>query len=62
MFLKEGAVEMTKPIQSSPPGGMQVDLWDGITLVGDLDEFEIRNGDGITIGRGVRNTGLAELA
>ena len=60
VFLKEGAVELTKPIQSSPPAGMQVDLWDGITLVGDLDEFEIRDGDGITIARGTRNTSLPE--
>ncbi len=62
VFLKEGAVEMTNPIQSSPPGGVQVDLWDGITLVGDLDEFEFRDADGITIARGVRDTSLAEPA
>jgi len=60
VFLKEGAVELTKPIQSSPPGGVQVDLWDGVTLVGDLDEFEFRDGDGLTIARGVRDTSLAE--
>lgn len=62
VFLKEGAVELTKPIQTSPPDGMQVDLWDGITLVGDLDEFEFRDADGLTIARGVRNTSLPEPA
>ncbi len=39
---------------------MQVDLWDGITLVGDLDEFEFRDAAGITIARGVRDTSLPE--
>jgi len=60
IFLREGAVELTKPIQTSPPGGTQVDLWDGITLVGDLDEFEFRDADGITIARGARDTSLPE--
>ncbi len=62
VFLKEGAVELTKPIASSPPGGVQVDLWNGITLIGDLDEFEFRDADSITIARGVRDTSLAEPA
>ncbi len=62
VFLKEGAVEFTEAVQPAPLGGMQVNLWDGITLVGDLDEFEIRDAAGLTLARGVRDTSLAEPA
>lgn len=60
VFIKEGAVELTKPIQASPPNGIQVDLWDGVTLVDDLDEFEIRDVNGLTLASGTRNPALVE--
>ncbi len=62
VFLKEGAVEQTQPVTSTTPGDTQVHLFSGVTLVGDLDELELRNGDGITIARGVRNPSLPEPA
>lgn len=60
VFLKEGAVEQTMPLQSAPPGGMQVDLWSGVTLVGDLDDIELRTAAGLTLARGVRDNDLTE--
>ena len=42
------------------PGGVQVTLWEGVLVVDELDELELRNGDGITIARGVRNPSLPE--
>ncbi|MBI3469523.1 MAG: hypothetical protein HY000_41505 [Planctomycetes bacterium] len=60
VFLKEGIEERTAPADPAVPGGTQVILFNGITLVDDLDELEIRNGDGVTIARGVRNPSLAE--
>ena len=60
--MKEGAVELTAPFNPAAPGGVQVTLWEGVLVVDELDELELRNGDGITIARGVRNTAFAEPA
>jgi hypothetical protein len=60
--IKEGAVEQTAPFNPAAPGGVQVTLWQGVLVVDELDELELRNGDGITIARGVRNTAFAEPA
>ena len=60
--MKEGAVELTEPFDPAAPGGVQVTLWQGVLVVDELDELEVRNGDGITIARGVRNTAFAEPA
>ena len=62
VFLKEGAVEMIAPLQSAPPAGMQVNLWNGVTLVDELDELELRNAAGLTLANGTRDTGLPEPA
>ena len=60
MFLKEGVIEITQPVTSTTHGSVQTHIFNGVTLVGDLDEFELRNGDGATIARGVRDTSLPE--
>lgn len=60
VFLKEGAVELSFPLQASPAGGMQINLWNGVTLVGELDELELRNASGLTVARGVRDSSLPE--
>ena len=60
VFLREGAEERTAPVDFAAPGGTQVILFPGITLVDDLDELELRDGDGVTIARGVRDTALPE--
>ena len=60
VFLKEGAVEMSKPVRPNPPNGMHTDFWDGITLVGDLDEFELRTAGGLTLAVGARQPTLPE--
>jgi len=62
VFLKEGATELTTPVISTTPGSVQVHNFSGVTVVGELDQLELRNGDGITIARGVRDTSLAEPA
>lgn len=60
VFLKEGEVEQTQPVTSTTVGSTPVHNFAGITLVGDLDRLELRNGDGVTIARGVRDPSLAE--
>jgi len=60
--MKEGAVELTEPFDPAAPSGVQVIVWEGVLVVDELDELEVRNGDGITIARGVRNTAFAEPA
>jgi hypothetical protein len=60
VFLKEGTIEITQPVTSTTPGNVQTHTFNGVTLVGDLDEFELRNGDGVTIARGERDTSLPE--
>ena len=62
VFFKEGVVELTQPFSPANPGGIQQHTWNGVQVVDELDEFEIRNGDGVTIARGVRDTSLAEPA
>lgn len=60
VFLREGAEERTEPVDHAAPGGTQVILFPGITLVDDLDELELRDGDGVTVARGVRDPSLPE--
>ena len=44
----------------NPPNGMHTDFWDGITLVGDLDEFELRTAAGLTLATGTLQNTLPE--
>jgi len=60
VFLREGAEERTALVDFAAPGGTQVILFPGITLVDDLDELELRDGDGATVARGVRDPSLPE--
>ncbi len=62
LFLKEGTVEATQPVTTTTPGTVRAYNFSGVTLVGELDELELRNGDGVTIARGVRDTSLPEPA
>lgn len=59
VFLKEGIVEVTAPFVAASAGGVQVNNWTGLTVIGELDQFELRNGSGTTIAHGVRNPALA---
>lgn len=60
LFLKEGVVELTQPFSPANPGSSQIHVWNGIQIIDELDELEIRDGDGSTIARGTRDTGFAE--
>ena len=62
MFLHEGVVELTQPFNPANPGSTQTHLWNAVQVIGDLDELEIRNGDGTTIARGTRDNSFAEPA
>lgn len=62
MFLHEGVVELTQPFNPDNPGGTQTHLWNAVQVIGNLDELEIRNGDGTTIARGTRDNSFAEPA
>jgi len=60
LFLKEGATELTLPVTTTTPGDIDVYNFSGVTVVGELDRLELRDGNGITIARGIRDTSLAE--
>jgi hypothetical protein len=60
VFLKEGVTELTSPVTSTTPGTTPVHNFSGVTVTGELDQLELRDGDGITIAEGTRNTALAE--
>ena len=62
LYLKEGAVEQTKPFTPGVEDTVTAQTWTGITMVGELDVLELRDGDGKTIARGNRDVGLAEPA
>jgi hypothetical protein len=61
LYLKEGAVEQTKPFTPGVEDTVTAQTWTGITMVGELDVLELRDGDGKTIARGNRDVGLGEL-
>lgn len=60
LFLKEGAVQQTKPFTPGVEDTVTAQTWTGITMVGELDMLELRDGDGKTMGRGNRDAGLVE--
>ncbi len=61
LYLKEGAVEQTKPFTPGEKDTVSAQTWTGITMVGELDVLELRDGDGRTIARGNRDAGLVEV-
>ena len=62
LYLKEGVVEKTKPFTPVNTGHITAQTWTGITMVGELDVLELRNGSGTTVARGMRDATLAEPA
>ena len=62
VFLKEGIEERTAPVLSNPPGGTQVNGWPALTVIDELDQFELRNSSGLTVATGNRDTSLPEPA
>ncbi len=60
LYLKEGAVEQTKPFTPGAEDTVTAQTWTGITMVGELDVLELRDGDGKTVARGNRDVGLVE--
>ena len=62
VFVKEGAFEATAPVTGTTPGSIRVHNFSGVTIVGELDELELRNAAGLTVARGTRNPSLPEPA
>ena len=60
MFFKEGNFEQMAVLATNPAGGMHVNIWNGVTVVGQLDQLEVHNATNVTIAHGVRNSALAE--
>ncbi|KAF0179287.1 MAG: hypothetical protein FD161_1386 [Limisphaerales bacterium] len=60
LYLKEGAVEQTKPFTPGVEDSVTVQTWIGIAMVGELDVLELRDAEGKTIARGNRDSGLGE--
>ena len=59
LFLKEGAVELTSPVTSTTPGSTPVHIFSDVTVI---KELELRDGHGLTIALGTRDSALAEPA
>ncbi|MEK6257476.1 MAG: hypothetical protein AABP62_02555 [Planctomycetota bacterium] len=62
VFLKKGIEERTAPVHSNPPGGIQVNEWPALTIIDELDQFELRNNSGLTVATGNRDESLPEPA
>lgn len=60
VFLKEGAFEATALFEPDAPDGIQVITWSSVTIVDELDEFEIRNISGVTLALGQRDMSFPE--
>lgn len=60
MYFHEGALELTQPFNPANPGSTQTHLWNGVQVIDELDEIEIRDANGITLARGVRDRSFAE--
>lgn len=60
LHLKEGAVEQTQPFTPGEEDAVTAQTWTGITMVGELDVLELRDGDGKTVARGHKDAGLTE--
>ena len=60
LVLSEGVVELTQAFNPANPGGTQTYFWNGVTIIDELDELELRDADGTTIARGVRDSSFAE--
>ena len=60
LYLREGILQQTKPFTPINAGNPTTQTWTGITMVGDLDVLELRDGDGKTVARGMRDGGLGE--
>lgn len=57
-FLREGAIERTEELTSPAPGSIELINWPGLFLVDELDEFELRSADNLTVARGVLDPSL----
>jgi hypothetical protein len=60
LYLKEGIVQQTKPFTPVNAGNLTTQTWTGITMVGELDELELRDGDGKTVAKGEKQANLIE--
>ena len=60
VFLKEGVFEDTVSFNPSAENGVQKLTWNGVTIVDELDECEIRSAAGTTFARVQRDTSFPE--
>ncbi|MDA0590481.1 MAG: hypothetical protein O2820_19470 [Planctomycetota bacterium] len=60
VFLREGTFDGTQAFDPGDPDGVQVIDWSGVTIVDELDEFEIRDGNGLSLATGNRDLTFAE--
>ncbi len=51
IYLKEGSAEQTQPL-SNGPDSTAVTTWENIIVAGELDDFELRDADGLTVAEG----------
>ena len=60
LYLQEGVVEKTEVLAEKESGSMVRSHWDNIQIVGELDLLELRDADGRTLMRGVRDSALPQ--
>ena len=54
------ARRLTQAFNPANPGGTQTHLWNGVNILDDLDELEVRNASGQSLARAVRDPSFAE--
>lgn len=57
IWLREGVAEMISPM-TAQPGAWVSTYWSDVTVVGDLDEIELRDNEARTLAVGVRDTNI----
>ncbi len=62
VFFQEGVVEKNAELHGAEAGSAVVNIWDNVAMVGELDLFEIRDAEGRTLLRGVREPSLPQPA
>ncbi|MEZ6111125.1 MAG: hypothetical protein R3C99_08925 [Pirellulaceae bacterium] len=53
-YVREGGLEEVRTLKQPTPGSVEVIEWPNVSLVDELDEFELRSMNNLTVARGSR--------
>lgn len=57
-YVREGGLEEVRALNQTTPGSVEVIEWPNVTLVDELDEFELRSMNNLTVARGTHDPSL----